>query len=118
MNDVAQHRYREIRREDWIEAGSYVALFVAAVIVGAVFFLPASWYVWVILVVAGLILLVRWHAGNFGYRCPRCGNEFEISAFADFTGFQGLGRCGGWKRLQCPKCHEMVMATVIRKIEK
>jgi DNA-directed RNA polymerase subunit RPC12/RpoP len=31
-----------------------------------------------------LASLVRWHASTTGYRCPNCGAEFAISAWADF----------------------------------
>ena len=80
--------------------------------------LPTYWYVWLVLVVGGLFLLVRWHAKRFAYRCSKCGHEFEISAFVDFVSPQGLDKSGGWKYLRCPACHRWSRALVIEKGEE
>jgi len=66
----------------------------------------------------GLFFLVRWHAGNFAYRCLKCSHEFEISAFVDFISPHGPDKSGGWKYLKCPKCHEKSRAAVIKKAKK
>jgi hypothetical protein len=72
-------------------------------------------FAWLMAVVVGLFLLVRWHTRAFGYRCRNCGNEFEISMLMDFVSPQGLGRGGGWKCLRCPKCGRWTRAFVINK---
>lgn len=74
------------------------------------------WTVFVLVaVVAGVALLVVWHARTFGYRCRRCGNEFTISAALDFISPHGLWLDGGWKVLRCPRCHRWIRARVIRR---
>ena len=111
-------QYQETTKEDWIRTIIYVAVFVAVIIVWAIFLLSGYWYIWLILVIGSLFLLVRWHAKKFAYRCPKCGHEFEISTFTNFISPHGLSKSGGWKYLKCPKCHERLRATVIKKIKK
>lgn len=111
-------RYQKTTKEDWISTIIYIAIFLAVIIIGATFLLPVYWYVWPVLVIGGLFLLVRWHAKNFAYHCPKCGHEFEISTFTDFISPQGPSKSGGWKYLKCPKCRERSRATVIKKIKK
>lgn len=111
-------RYQETIKEDWIMTIIYVAVFVAIIIIGAIFLLPVYWYIWLILVAGSLFLLVKWHSKNFAYRCSKCGHEFEISTFTDFVSLHGVNKSGSWKYLKCPKCHEKSRATVRRKIKK
>ena len=111
-------QYQETTKENWIRTIIYVAVSVAIIIIGAIFLFPTYWYIWLILVVGSLFLLVRWHAKNFAYCCPKCGYEFEISIFTDFISPHGPSKSGGWKYLKCPKCHERSRATVIKKIKK
>jgi hypothetical protein len=112
---MTEYQYRDATKRDWIRTITYVALSIAVTVIGAIFLLPAYWYIWLILIAGGLSLLVAWHARKFAYRCPNCGHEFEISAFADFISPQGIGRGGGWKYLRCPACHRRARATVISK---
>ena len=48
----------------------------------------------------GLFLIVRWHAGNHAYRCPKCAHVFTISTYIDFAN----PHCPGRKSLRCPAC--------------
>jgi DNA-directed RNA polymerase subunit RPC12/RpoP len=50
--------------------------------------------------VAVLAMLVRWHAAKTGYRCPGCGREFMISAWADLPSPHMLTT----KYVKCPEC--------------
>jgi DNA-directed RNA polymerase subunit RPC12/RpoP len=113
------NQYGEVNKGDWSRTIIYVLLFAAALVIGAIYLLPAYWYVWSILVVGGLFLLVRWHARSFAYHCPKCGHEFEISTVKDFVSPNGIvrrsGGVQGWKYLSCPKCHERVKALTIKK---
>jgi DNA-directed RNA polymerase subunit RPC12/RpoP len=113
---VKQYKYQEITKEDWIKTIIYVAVFIAVIIIGAIFLLPAYLYVWLIVLAGSSFLLVRWHATNFAYRCLKCGHEFEISTFTDFISPHGPSRSGGWKYLKCPECHERSRATLIKKV--
>jgi DNA-directed RNA polymerase subunit RPC12/RpoP len=108
-------QYQETSKKDWLRTIVYIVVFVAALIIGAIFLLPAYWYVWLILVGGGLFLLVRWHANRFAYRCPHCGNEFEISILTDLISPHGINAEGGWKYLRCPQCRQRTKAIVLTK---
>jgi hypothetical protein len=69
------------------------------------------------LIIAGVLLLVVWHAHNFGYRCRLCGNEFAISTWLDFVSPHGWWFGGGWKLLRCPCCHHWTRARLVRRDE-
>jgi len=107
-------KYKKPAKRDWIRIIVYIAVFVGVITIGAIFLLPTYFYIWLILVIGGLLLFVRWHVKNFAYRCLRCGHEFEISIFIYFISPHGPG----WKYLKCPKCHERSRATMIKRIEK
>ena len=83
------NQYQETTTEDWIKTIIYIVVSVAIVILGAIFLLLAYCYIWIILVIRNLFLLMKWHAKNFAYRCPKFGHEFEISTFTDFISPQG-----------------------------
>jgi hypothetical protein len=110
--------YREITRKDWLETIVYLALWLALVGLGAIFLLPAYWYIWLTLIVVGLFWLVYWHARNFAYRCSHCEHVFEISPWRDFISPNGLSLKGeGWKYLKCPHCQTRSRATELRVIK-
>ncbi len=98
-------RYRKPTTVDWLRAGFYIFLMLVVTVAGAVllsqFQLPGM-VIWGGIFVASLYLLVRWHAGNTGYRCPACGSFFTISTLTDFVSPHLLD--GKW--LRCPKCGE------------
>jgi len=103
------------RKKDWIRTIFYIIVYVSILIIGAIFLIPAYWYIWLILVVLGLSLLVMWHTENYAYRCPNCDHEFEISTFVNFISPQGIGKSGAWKYLKCPKCQVRSRATLISR---
>ncbi|HDS44520.1 MAG TPA: zinc ribbon domain-containing protein [Methanomicrobia archaeon] len=112
---MTQDEYRGTTKEDWMRTMVSVTLFAAITIIGAILLVPSYWYIWLVLVAVSLLLLLRWHAHTFAYRCANCGHEFELSAFADLISPHGPGNGGGWKYLRCPNCHKRSRATVIRK---
>ncbi len=115
--------YRATVGLDWLGTGLRVLVFVGTVAVGAYLLLPSYWYVWGSLVVGGLLFLAAWHARAFAYRCPRCGQAFEVSALVDFLSPQGVGRDDqghlySWKLLRCPECRRFAKATVVRSASR
>ena len=99
--------------------GTALIAFVATTVLIALIFAPRYWplgfALWIIIVVALLLAVVRWHAGNTVYRCPKCGQLFSIGTVTDLVSPHGLGRGGGWKLLTCPKCGKHVRAKVSMK---
>ncbi|MBA3972956.1 MAG: hypothetical protein C0504_01910 [Candidatus Solibacter sp.] len=91
---------RRPERCDWIRTGAYVAIAVLAV---AGFALgPGREHRALSLagIAVAIALLIRWHAATFGYRCPHCGREFRISAWADLFSPNNVTA----KYVKCPEC--------------
>ena len=98
-------RYRETTARDWLETVVALALFVAVLAAGAVVLIPRYVALWPLLLVGGLLALVRWHAGRYGYRCPDCGHTFTISMWRDLVSPHAPTlRGSGCKLLRCPAC--------------
>ena len=92
--------------------------YVAAISVASVllFFVPGppGLVVWLVLVLVGTVLLARWNSRHSGYRCRRCGHEFEISTLTEIVSPHGAGD-GGWTWLRCPRCDRRSRAKVLVK---
>ncbi|RJX29321.1 MAG: hypothetical protein C4554_00805 [Dethiobacter sp.] len=104
----------------WLKTFFYVLVYIILLVAGGHFLLPlksTGVILWMLLAIIGLILLVRWHARCFSYRCSDCGHIFHISPLGDFLSLQGVTR-GGWKYLRCPHCRKKIKAQVISKGKK
>lgn len=73
----------ETTRKDWKTTIVYLALYMFAVIIGAILLIPVYWYLWTVIVILGLILLIQWHSKSAIYKCTNCGNEFQVSFITD-----------------------------------
>ena len=111
--------FRPAASRDWINTLARLAIYIFLIVSGAIIILPYYPVVWFVLVLAGLLILVRWHNNSFGFKCSKCGNEFEISTFLNFISPHGLGlgKEGkyGWKWLRCPQCKRFSAAKVLKK---
>ena len=96
--------YRKSRRKDWLKTLIYIALYLTILVFSAFYLLLSYWYIFMVLVVGGLIIFVSWHKKATAYHCSKCGYEFEISIFSDFSSPHGVDRKGAWKYLKCPNC--------------
>lgn len=97
--------YRKPKKGDISKSLLLIGIYVAAISVTAFLLLVTYWYIWLALVAGGLFLLILWHKKSTAYRCPRCGNEFEISFLTDFFSPHGVTNTGGgWMYLKCPRC--------------
>ena len=106
--------YRAITRGDWQATLLRLGLWILALGLSSVVWLPTYWYLWLLVVVGGLGWLVHWHAHQFAYRCAHCDHEFEVAPWLDLVSPQGFTRQGdGWKFLRCPQCHQWSRATVL-----
>jgi len=98
--DIEKNRY-------WKKTITYIFLFIAAIIAGAIFIIPFLWpiglIVWLFIIFSGgLFLFVRWHAKNTAYICPKCDHTFIISIGKDFLSPNMVDK----KLLTCPRCRE------------
>ena len=107
-------RYWEITRSDWYGTFQVLFAFIAVIMVSSVFLLASYWYLWTMIIAGVLVLLVVWHAKNFSYLCPRCGEVFEVSKLEDFISPNGMNK----KYLRCPRCGKRAWTEVLRIKEK
>jgi len=107
---VNKNRYCEITRSDWYGIAQVLFVFIAVTMISSVFLLAGYWYLWIIIITGVLVLLVVWHAKNFVYLCPGCGEVFEVSTLEDFISPNGVNK----KYLRCPRCGKWAWADILR----
>jgi len=103
-------KYGEITEKDWYRTAGAILLFIAVIGASSILLLPDYWYLWLLEIIAGTLLLVIWHTKNFAYLCPKCGEVFEVSALENFLGPNGINR----KYLKCPRCRKRSWAEILR----
>lgn len=97
---MAEVRLRKPEPLDWIRNAVFLIAACAAIVGMGIWIghmVPA------VVAASGVIiltLLVRWHARTTGYRCPDCGHQFGISAWADLLSPHMLTT----KYVKCPEC--------------
>ena len=112
MNKVTDPDLRDI-----IQSVVYIAIYIIVIGVSAFFLLPKLWYVWLAVVVVGMLILVNWHKQKTAYRCPNCEHLYEISFLTDLFAPHGIDREGGWLLLRCPSCRQRRKTKVLKKVE-
>ena len=95
----------------------YISIYVTLISAGAFYLLPEYWYLWMVLVVAGMLILVNWHQQKTAYRCPKCDHLYEISFLADLTAPHGIDKEGPWLYIKCPSCKQRSKTKVLKKAE-
>ena len=109
--------YREATKTDQWRALGYTLLTILAIVVTGLILAPLSWpvglLVWLVIPVGSTFLLVRWHAHSTAYRCPACGQEFEIAVLTDLVSPHFRSR----KYLRCPQCGKRGWATVLMRVD-
>ena len=103
-------KYGETTKRDWYRTSLILLLFIAITALSSVFLLPDYWYLWLLVIIIGILLLVVWHAKNFAYRCPACGEFFEVSTLENFLGPNCLNK----KYLKCPRCGKRGWAKILK----
>ena len=110
-------RYENPSRKDWILGFSVIVVYVTLIGVTAVWLFPDFWYIWLIIVISGTLLIVNWHTKSYAFRCRACDHEFEISFLTNFFSPHGIDREGAWHYLKCPGCKKRGKVTVIKIIK-
>jgi hypothetical protein len=105
-------------RRDIFRSVLYLAIYILVIGVSAFFLLVDYWYIWLLIVLAGLFNLVNWHRQKTAYLCPNCGHLYEISFLTDLLSPHGFNRQGAWLWLSCPDCHVRSKTPVIKKVGK
>lgn len=103
-------KYWEVTGRDWDRTTLLLIIFVGLMSLSSIILLPDHWYFWILIVVEGMALITTWHAKNFAYRCPGCGEVFEVSPMEDLLGPNGVNK----KYLRCPKCKKRAWAEILK----
>jgi hypothetical protein len=104
-------------KKDIIKSVIFLVTYVATISTTAFLFLPKFWYLWVVIVLCGMLLFVNWHKQKTAYQCPNCSHIYEISFMTDLIAPHGVNKDGGWLLLRCPNCKQRRKTTVLKKIE-
>jgi hypothetical protein len=102
---------------DYTQSIVYLLIFIFVITGGAYLFLPEYWYLWVLSVVVGLVLLVNWHKEKTVYSCPNCDHVYEISFLTDLLAPHGIDRDGAWLLLRCPNCRERKKTQALKRVD-
>jgi DNA-directed RNA polymerase subunit RPC12/RpoP len=98
-------------RDQWAIVGWVM---VVLAFVGVAIFLDIHFNVGPIalmLLIPGVWLLMRWMARAWAYRCPQCGELFQLTALGQFTAIN----MGDERNVKCPKCGKRNWVKVLRK---
>jgi hypothetical protein len=117
IHEVKMKNYTEPSGKDYTRSVVFILIYILALMVGAFTLLPRFWYVWLGIVVGGLILLVNWHRGSTVYSCPHCEHVYEISFLTDLLAPHGIDREGAWLLLRCPNCRERKKTRVLKRVD-
>lgn len=108
-------KYQDPTRKDWISGIASLVIFVLVITFGAFFLFTDYWYLWLILVLGGVVILVWRQTKQYACRCRDCGHEFEISFMTNLLAPHGVDRSGSWQWLICPSCQNRTKVTVIKQ---
>jgi hypothetical protein len=111
-----QPEFQEPTRKDWISGIASLAVFVLVITFGALLLFTDYWYLWLALVMGGVVILVWRQTRRYACRCRICGHEFEISFITNLLAPHGVDKTGGWQWLMCPNCQKRTKVTVIKKV--
>ncbi len=104
-------------RRDVIRSVVYISVYVIVISAGAFLLLPKFWFIWIGIVVVGMLILVNWHKEKTAYRCPNCEHTYEISFLTDLAAPHGVNRDGAWLLLRCPNCRQRRKTKVLKRVE-
>ncbi len=52
---------KAIKKEEWLRIIFFNLALIGLIVISAILFLPDYWYLWLIIVLTGLYLIVKWH---------------------------------------------------------
>lgn len=97
-------------RDSWI-AFAWIAGVAGSIIVGALLCPRIGIGLFLAIVLIAVLLLLRWLARAWGYRCSECGGLFQLTILGQFTALN----MGDERSVRCPHCGKRNWAKVLRK---
>lgn len=97
-------------RRDSLAVVARIGLLLLVIIAAAFLVWPAGP---ILVGVAGVIPLIRWHARTFGHRCTRCTHEFTLSAWQDALAINWISEGHPARYVRCPVCGQRGLMRVL-----
>jgi hypothetical protein len=115
---TSQSKYQDPTRRDWVIGIACLIIYLLVIGFGALLLFTDYWYLWLVLVLGGMVILVLRQTKHYACRCRECGHEFEISFTTNLMAPHGVDKGGSWLWLKCPECQNRRKVTVIKKVAR
>lgn len=106
--------YQNPSGKDWRRGFALLSIYILIISLTAFWLLPDWWFLWSIIVIAGLAWLTIWHTNRYAYQCLHCNQIFEISVWKNLISPHGIDSQGGWTLLKCPHCGRWSQARILK----
>jgi uncharacterized membrane protein YdbT with pleckstrin-like domain len=67
VQEVVMGQAADPERRDVIRSVAFILVYVIVIGAGALLLLPKFWYIWIVLVILGMLILVNWHREQTAY---------------------------------------------------
>ena len=108
------------RQTDWWGTTWRLLLFIALIVFAMTVIEPRRGIFWTILfILGGLWVFVALMSSKSGYRCAKCGRDFQVPTTVNFftpskMGKNDDGTFYSYKKLTCPHCHKVSNARLLK----
>jgi len=83
-------------------------LLAAVALVGLI--LNDLWYVWLLLLAVGFVLIVVSYTDQYDYECQKCHNRYKLGVKGIIASRHGRDATGSWAISRCPHCRAITKA--------
>lgn len=111
------NKYEDPTRKDWIIGIGLIILYLLVIVIGALVLIPDHWIWWLLMVLAGTLLLALNQQRNYAFRCRECGHEFELNFLSNLISPHGVDKKGSWLWVKCPSCKKRGKVSVIKIVK-
>lgn len=91
-------------------------LLAAAALAGL--FLNDLWYVWLLLLAVGVVLIVVSFTDRYDYECQKCHSKYKLGVKGIIASKHGRDAKGSWAISRCPNCRAVTKARESRSYGK
>jgi len=68
------------------------------------------WYVWLLLLAVGVVLIAVTITGRFDYECQKCHGKYKLGIKGIIASKHGRDATGSWAISRCPHCRAVTKA--------
>jgi DNA-directed RNA polymerase subunit RPC12/RpoP len=104
---------REPRSQDWWPAVVWMAVLLGLAVLAVFLVVRFGVGPWaLLLIIPGVWLLMRWMSRAWAYRCPQCGEVFQLTTLGQLKAIN----MGDERNVRCPKCGQRSWVRTLRKV--